>query len=194
MKQPKPHKSSVFGYISNAFEPVLEYSIRHPYRIVSGSAGLFFVSLMLFFTLGANFLPEFDERDLVIGLTRNADISMEATLEHQKKSEKAIMEFPEVETVFSRIGTPESATDPMGIHLSDTFVILKKDYDEWPERVDGRRFTKSELFEAMSTKIEEASPGQEHSPTQPIAMRFNECWKVPARTFPCESLGPISKP
>ena len=174
LKQPKPHKSSVFGYISNAFEPVLEYSIRHPYRIVSGSAGLFFVSLMLFFTLGANFLPEFDERDLVIGLTRNADISMEATLEHQKKSEKAIMEFPEVETVFSRIGTPESATDPMGIHLSDTFVILKKDYDEWPERVDGRRFTKSELFEAMSTKIEEASPGQEHSPTQPIAMRFNE--------------------
>ncbi|HBS05413.1 MAG TPA: CusA/CzcA family heavy metal efflux RND transporter [Leptospiraceae bacterium] len=174
LKPPKPHKFSFFSYISNAFEPVLEYCIRHPYRVTSGSVGVFVLSVLLFFTLGANFLPEFDERDMVIGLTRNADISMDATLDHQIKSEKAIMQFPEVDTVFSRIGTPESATDPMGIHLADTFVILKKNYDEWPERKDGNRYTKAELFDAMSQAIEQASPGQEHSPTQPIAMRFNE--------------------
>ncbi|MEQ8350289.1 MAG: CusA/CzcA family heavy metal efflux RND transporter [Leptospiraceae bacterium] len=174
LKPPRPHKASLFQYISNAFEPLLQYSIRHPYRITSGSVGIFVLSVLLFFTLGANFLPEFDERDMVIGLTRNADISMDATLEHQKRSEQAIMQFPEVDTVFSRIGTPESATDPMGIHLSDTFVILKKDYDDWPLRNDGERYTKNELFDAMSQAIEKASPGQEHSPTQPIAMRFNE--------------------
>ncbi|MCB1139250.1 MAG: efflux RND transporter permease subunit, partial [Leptospiraceae bacterium] len=174
LKKPGPHKASLFRYISNAFEPVLEYAIIHPYKITGASLSVFLLSVGLFFTLGANFLPEFDEKDLVIGLTRNADISMDATLDQQKRSEEVIMKFPEVDTVFSRIGTPESATDPMGIHLADTFVILKKDYDEWPERIDGRHYTKGELYEAISAEIEKAVPGQERSPTQPIAMRFNE--------------------
>ena len=174
LKQPKPHKASLFSYISNGFEPVLRFAVEHPYQMTGASVGVFALSVALFFTLGANFLPEFDEKDLVIGLTRNADISMDSTLHQQKESEKAIMQFPEVDTVFSRIGTPESATDPMGIHLADTFVILKKNKSDWPDRIDGRPYTKTELYRSISDAIERSAPGQEHSPTQPIAMRFNE--------------------
>ena len=34
-------------------------------------------------------------------------------------------EFPEVQTVVSRIGRPEIATDPMGPNMGDTYVMLK---------------------------------------------------------------------
>ena len=72
-------------------------------------------------------MPPLNEGDLVINLTRDTQIGIDRSVDIQKMSEKIISEFVEVEHVFGRLGTPESATDPMGVHLSDTFVILKKD-------------------------------------------------------------------
>ena len=46
-------------------------------------------------------------------MTRDSDIGVDASLEMQKKSDKIIARFGEVEHVFSRVGTAESATDPM---------------------------------------------------------------------------------
>ncbi|MFL5785756.1 MAG: efflux RND transporter permease subunit, partial [Bacteriovoracaceae bacterium] len=70
--------------------------------------------------------------------------------------------------VFSRLGTPESATDPMGVHLTDMFVMLKKDRDQWSVK------SKEELINKMKDKIESLGTGVEISSTQPIEMRFNE--------------------
>ena len=77
-------------------------------------------------------------------------------------------EFPEVEHVVTRIGSPEVPTDVMGIELSDVFVNLKP-RREWP---GGR--TKSELIDAMADALDERVPGMGFSFTQPIEMRFNE--------------------
>ena len=91
----------------------------------------------------------------------------------QEKSEKVIARFPEVERVFGRLGTAESATDAMGVHLADTFLVLQKDQSKWP-LVNGRRRTKAELYEAMKEAIEKEVPGQEIVENQPIEMRFAE--------------------
>jgi cobalt-zinc-cadmium resistance protein CzcA len=71
------------------------------------------------------------------------------------------------------MGTPESATDPMGVNFADTFVILKKDRSAWP-LVNGRRRTRDELFSDIRDAVNREVPGQEISMTQPIEMRFNE--------------------
>jgi cobalt-zinc-cadmium resistance protein CzcA len=90
--------------------------------------------------------------------------SIEAGLE----VERVLSEFPEVEQVVTRIGSPEVATDVMGIELSDVFVILKPKR-EW---TSGR--AKEELVEAMAEALEQRVPGMGFSFTQPIEMRFNE--------------------
>ena len=54
------------------------------------------------------------------------------SLETESKSHKIIAEFPQVQNVFSRIGTAEVATDPMGVNLSDTFIMFKERSD-WPD-------------------------------------------------------------
>jgi cobalt-zinc-cadmium resistance protein CzcA len=63
------------------------------------------------------------------------------------------------------MGTPESALDPMGAYLADTFVVLKKQYA-------GR--STEELQEAIRAELMKDNPNQEVSFTQPIEMRFNE--------------------
>jgi len=110
---------------------------------------------------------------MVIGLVRDQTIGIDASLDIQKKSDKTISQFKEVKTVFSRMGTPESATDPMGVNFADTFVILEKDKSKWG-LYNGKQPSKVEFFEAIAQKINEIVPGQEISLTQPIEMRFNE--------------------
>lgn len=169
--------SHVFAWVSRAYEPVLRWSLKSRYQVVGGTLVFAFISFFLFTRLGSDFIPQLDEGDLVAGLVRDTGMGLDESVSQQKKAEKIIRGFPEVETVFSRLGTPESATDPMGVNFADTFIILKKDRKVWPavDLPDGRRIrSKDELMEAISEKIQKELPGHEVSPTQPIAMRFNE--------------------
>lgn len=134
------------------------------------------VTLYIFFAkMGSDFIPQLDEGDLVIGLVRDTSQGIDESVRQQLAAEKRILNFKEVETVFSRLGTPDSATDPMSVNFADTFVILKKDRDQWPEvEALKRPRTKAELFEAIKSDLEANLPPQDIARTQPIEMRFNE--------------------
>ncbi|MGB4270135.1 MAG: CusA/CzcA family heavy metal efflux RND transporter [Spirochaetota bacterium] len=162
-----------FRVLEKIYNPFLLYSLKHPVKVIIPTMLIAFISIIMFVHLGSDFIPRLDEGDMVIGLVRNQTISLDSSLEIQKKSDQVISRFKEVKTVFSRMGTPESATDPMGVNFADTFVILEKDKSKWGI-YNGKRPTKVELFEAIAQKINEKVPGQEISLTQPIEMRFNE--------------------
>ncbi len=175
IKIPKNESVSFFfRLIDKVYRPVLDFSLRMPVSLSIAALSIALLSVFLFTRLGSDFIPSLDEGDLVIGMVRSPDISLEESVNQQQKAEDIIAQFPEVEQVFSRIGTPESATDPMGINFADTFVILKKDHSQWPERIDGRHYTKEELYRAIADVIEKELPGHSLSPTMPIEMRFNE--------------------
>ena len=82
--------------------------------------------------------------------------------------ERVLKQFPEVALVVSRTGSPEIATDLMGIELSDIFVILRP-RDQWTTAK-----TKEALIEKMADRLAHEIPGVGLSFTQPIEMRFNE--------------------
>jgi len=126
----------------------------------------------LFSRMGAEFLPELNEGSIVVMVHRNVNIGIDTAVEQQRHTEKIISTFAEVKQVFSRIGTAEAATDPMGIHLTDTFIMLN-DYKEWP-LIEGQKRNKDTLAEAIVKKLQEEFPEQELILTQPIQMRFNE--------------------
>lgn len=169
--------SRLFDWIAHVYAPFLNWSLHKTKLVSSIAIGLAVVSGILFTFLGSNFIPRLNEGDSVLGLVRDTRMGLDTSIEEQKKAEKLIRKFGEVEAVFSRLGTPESATDPMGVNFADTFVILKKNHNDWPVvEIAGekRRRTKDELVEAISAKIAKELPGNEVSPTQPIEMRFNE--------------------
>ncbi|CAN5610164.1 CusA/CzcA family heavy metal efflux RND transporter [soil metagenome] len=163
----EPHKEpKIFAWISQAYDPILHWGLRHGRVLMIATVAFGVASAFLFTRLGSDFVPKLDEGDLVIGLVRDTGIGIDESVRMQNLADKIIMEFPEVKTVFSRIGTPESATDPMGVNFSDTFVILKKN--------ESRTRTRDELYAAIAERISKELPGHELSPTQPIEMRFNE--------------------
>src|SRR6185503_6895407 len=113
---------------------------------------LFAGAVFIFSRLGAEFVPQLDEGSVIIQMVRPTSISLDESLAMQIKAEKVIrQEFPEIAGVFSRIGTPEIGTDPMGANLSDTFVFFAPE-KRW-RRVDGRLITKDELLDSITKML-----------------------------------------
>ncbi|MBL8995535.1 MAG: efflux RND transporter permease subunit, partial [Spirochaetia bacterium] len=150
----------IFRFLKKIYEPILHFGLKRKIWIGGASFLLLILSVIVFYRLGSDFIPALDEGDMVANLTKESRISLSESVEMQKRSDRIILGFSEVETVYSRNGQNESATDPMGVHLTDVFIILKKDHSKWP-KIDGKRRTKAELFEAISKAIASNVPGQE---------------------------------
>jgi cobalt-zinc-cadmium resistance protein CzcA len=163
----------VMRWVKQIYEPVLRWGLAHGAALAVTAVLLFGGAVWIFSRLGAEFVPQLDEGSVVIQMVRPTSISIDESVAMQIKAEKVIrQEFPEVAGVFSRIGTPEIGTDPMGANLSDTFMFLVPE-KRW-RRVNGRIVTKEELLEMMTKTLQARVPGQDYLLTQPIEMRFNE--------------------
>ncbi|MEE3161711.1 MAG: CusA/CzcA family heavy metal efflux RND transporter [Pseudomonadota bacterium] len=160
-------ESKRYGYQS-LYERLLRTALRAPVILI-GSAALLIVGAVILSTrLGSEFIPQLDEGDIALHALRIPGTSLQQSLDMQVLLEERLLTFPEVKTVFSRLGTPEIATDPMPPNVADTFIILKPKA-QWP---DPERH-KADLVEQIEASVREL-PGNNYEFTQPIQMRFNE--------------------
>lgn len=161
------HKETrIFSIVLRYYSLALNKTLNHSWALPSVMVVLFCLTLLIFFRSGSEFVPQLNEHDLVIGVIRDSKISLTESIEQQKEVEKIIQQFPQVEHVFSRLGTPESATDPMGPNFADTFIILKKE--------DLNHYITENVSKDIVSAIKKRFPNVDLSPTQPIEMRFNE--------------------
>ena len=149
------------------YDPALRATIAHPVRTVSVAAVIFLASLSLVPFLGAEFMPRLDEGAIAMQIWRLPSVSLETSNRISTEVEKVVKTFPEVETVVSRTGRAEIATDPMGVEISDTYLILKP-RDTW------RFETKDDLIHSLNETLEERFPGVVFSYSQPIELRVSE--------------------
>ncbi|RYG63486.1 efflux RND transporter permease subunit, partial [bacterium] len=148
--------------------PALGAAMRR--RWVTVSVGVLALALgaALFTRIGAEFVPQLDEGDLLIEARRLPGISLDESVQTALRAERAILGVPEVEHVVSRTGSPEIATDPMGIEQSDIYVKLKP-RDSWRKGL-----TREALAAEVSAAVEDAVPEIAGAASQPIQMRTNE--------------------
>jgi cobalt-zinc-cadmium resistance protein CzcA len=151
--------------------PILRASLRWRWLVLAGAIALFVLALLVFARLGANFIPSLDEGAFTMMVYRSSGISVEATVQAQTKTEREIRaRVPEVEKVFSRIGSAEIATDPMPPSDTD-FYIYYKPRNAWRQSF-GK--SKAELGKVLSKEIQSLNPKAYIMVAQPIEMRFNE--------------------
>ena len=161
-------ETSLIAWIRPRYARVLDWALAHPKRVAAATVALFAASVIVFPMLGSEFIPELDEGALVIQPLRLPSIALSTSVQNTTLIEQTLRTFPEVDTVVSRIGRPEIATDPMGTETGDIFVMLK------PKRVWKTARTKEALIEAMDHALTERVPGTRFSYTQPIEMRMSE--------------------
>ncbi len=159
----------VVRWLSAKYEPALENAIAHPLPVVVTALGLLAVAMTLAALAGTAFVPQLDEGDLVVQTLRDPDIRVESAIRDSTEMESAILRaVPEVRHIASRIGSPEVATDIMGLEQADVFIDLAP-RSEWREDL-----TKARIIDEIGRAIASVAPAEEVAFTQPIQMRFNE--------------------
>lgn len=165
-----PHREvAVVRGLLRLYRPVLTRALASPGLVLAVALLLLGNAAFLATRLGTEFVPRLNEGAVVINTVRLASVSLDESIRYGTRIEQALLgAFPdEIERVWSRTGTAEVATDPMGIELTDVFVTLT------PRAGWTRAATQDELVVAMEEALS-VLPGMNLVFTQPIEMRVNE--------------------
>lgn len=162
------HDTWALRIAHRAYASILPRALHRP-GVVVGIAALALVGTGALATrIGAEFVPQLDEGDLVIEARRLPGISLTESIATSLRLEREVLEIPEVEHIASRTGAPAIANDPMGLEASDVFVTLKP-RSEWRKGL-----TKDDLAQEITEKLEIAVPEIGVGISQPIQIRTNE--------------------
>ncbi len=153
---------------SQLYRPALEFVLHFRLFMVFSAVILVGICVSLANRMGTEFIPNLDEGDIAMHALRIPGTSLQQALDLQFLIEEKIKELPEVERVFSKIGTAEVATDPMPPSVADTFIILRS-REQWPTPNKPKSQVVAELEQLVET-----IPGNAYEFLQPIQMRFNE--------------------
>lgn len=156
-------------WLKKRYRPILAWALNRRKVVLGVAIGSLALSAILATRLGSEFVPRLLEGSVVINTVRLASVSLDESVRYGNRIEAALLQkFPdEIERIWTRTGSAEIATDPMGVELSDIFITLKS-RDEW-KRAD----TQAELVTAMEKELS-GFPGMRMIFTQPIEMRVNE--------------------
>ncbi|WKD51177.1 efflux RND transporter permease subunit [Microbulbifer spongiae] len=150
------------------YRPLLLAALQVRWWVLSGAVALVLFCGWLATTLGSEFIPQLNEGDIALHALRIPGTGLAQSVAMQRLLEARIGEFPQVDKVFAKIGTPEVATDPMPPNVADNFVILKP-RDQWPNPKLPQKALVADIEKAVRQL-----PGNNYEFTQPIQMRFNE--------------------
>lgn len=160
----------LFRRARRLYEPALTFTVEHRLLPLGFSVALLLAAIATVPFLGAEFIPRLDEGAVAMQAVRLPSVPLEESVRYTTRIEQTLHAHfaAEVQTVVSRTGRAEIATDPMGVELSDIFIILK------PEAQWTQGTTKEELVKAMQARLVDEVPGQNYLFSQPIELRTNE--------------------
>ena len=127
--------------LKKVYRRALEWVLVHK-RLVLGSTFVLLVgALVVFFSLGRNFLPPFNEGSLTINASTMPGISLEESDKIGREVERILMEIPEIQTVARKTGRAELDEHALGVNVSELeapFELTDRSRDEFMADVRAR--------------------------------------------------------
>lgn len=158
----------LMAWLRGKYRPALKRAVDRPGVTAVVAAAIFLLSMGVAGFMGSEFIPRLDEGALAIQAWRLPSVALTESVDATTQVEEVLLELPEVQTVVSRTGRAEIATDPMGLETSDIYVILAP-HEEWTTAA-----TREGLIAAIDERLEARVPGNIFSYSQPIELRMQE--------------------
>jgi Cu(I)/Ag(I) efflux system membrane protein CusA/SilA len=159
-------KNPISRFFIWLYNPVIRWALRYPLLVIGISATILIVTLYPWSKLGSEFMPALNEGDLLYMPTTMPGISVTKGKELLQQTDKIIKSFPEVKSVFGKIGNAETATDPAPMSMIETTIMLEQDKSKWRPGV-----TMDSLIRELDSAIR--IPGLTNSWTMPIRTRID---------------------
>ena len=167
LKQGSEEDPWIVRQAKGLYAPTLRWALGHRTVVVMLAVSALAGALALVPTLGSEFIPILNEGSVAPQTIRLPSVSLPASIDIEKRMQQAIMEFPEVEMVVSKIGRTELGNDPQEPNESDPVVRLRP-LDQWTTAK-----TMPELMQKFRERLAGVS-GATFLISQPIQQRVDE--------------------
>ncbi len=147
------------------YHPLIRMVLRFKWTTIAAAIVVLVISIWPLEKIGSEFMPPLNEGDLLYMPTTDPGISITKAKEILQQTDKIIKSFPEVATVFGKIGRAESATDPAPLSMIETTITLKPK-EQWRPGM-----TIDKLVEELDKAIQ--FPGLTNAWTMPIKTRID---------------------
>lgn len=164
-KIPPEEKNPLNRFLMKIYHPILNFSLKFKWFVIVAAALILALTYIPFSKIGSEFMPPLWEGDLLYMPTTLPGISITKAREILQQTDKIIKQFPEVRHVFGKIGRAETATDPAGLDMIETTIMLKPE-EEWRPGM-----TPEKLIKEMDKALQ--IPGLSNSWTMPIKTRVD---------------------
>ncbi|MEH7890572.1 CusA/CzcA family heavy metal efflux RND transporter [Elizabethkingia meningoseptica] len=167
INQEETFSDKMMNKLQSIYQPLLVKAIKIKYWLVGGTAFVFLGSVLIFKSMGGEFIPQLQEGDFAYHCILPQGSSLSQSIETSMQASRIIKSFDEVKMVVGKTGAAEVPTDPMPPEATDIIIVLKPQ-SEWKSQK-----SYDELAGEISEKLE-SIPGVFFEKNQPIQMRFNE--------------------
>jgi len=117
-------------WMTRVYEPVVRWTLRWKWAVISGAAALVVLSIPLFLNLGSEFMPSIDEGVILYMPSTMPGVSITQAQSLLQTTDGILARFPEVDRVLGKAGRAETATDPAPLSMLETVIVLKP-RSEW---------------------------------------------------------------
>jgi Cu(I)/Ag(I) efflux system membrane protein CusA/SilA len=111
---PDERSNPINRFLIFVYRPLLDFVLRHPKAILTASVLLIVAAVVPLTKRGSEFMPPLVEGDLLYMPSALPGLSADKASQLLQQTDKVLMQFPEVQRVFGKVGRAETATDPAG--------------------------------------------------------------------------------
>ncbi len=158
-------RNPVNRFLIRLYHPILDRALKYKKSVLVGAFVIVAATAWPVMKIGSEFMPPLYEGDLLYMPTTLPGISITKAKELLQQTDRIIRTFPEVDTVFGKIGRAETATDPAPLTMIETTIRLK------PESQWRKGMTHDRLIEELNAAIQ--FPGLTNAWTMPIKTRID---------------------
>ncbi|MEX1138686.1 MAG: efflux RND transporter permease subunit [Bacteroidota bacterium] len=156
-------RNPINRFLIRIYTPVVDFVLKYNKWVIVAALAILAITVIPFMKVGSEFMPPLYEGDLLYMPTTLPGMSVTKAREVLQQTDKIIRQFPEVHHVLGKIGRAETATDPAGLDMIETTIMLKPE-SEWRPGM-----TVDKLINEMDRAIQ--FPGLTNAWTMPIKTR-----------------------
>jgi Cu(I)/Ag(I) efflux system membrane protein CusA/SilA len=108
-----------------AYVPVVRLVVRFRKTAVAVALLLILATIPAFLQLGSEFMPPLNEGVILYMPTAPPGMSITEASSILQSMDRKLVQFPEVERVFGKMGRARTATDPAPVGMVETIILLK---------------------------------------------------------------------
>lgn len=121
---------AISRWMIRIYEPVVRWTLRRKWAVISGAVALVVVAVPVFLQLGSEFIPPLDEGVILYMPSTMPGISITQAQQLLQTTDGILARFPEVDRVLGKAGRAETSTDPAPLSMLETVIVLKP-RSEW---------------------------------------------------------------